>query len=323
MSGTVPVAPRRVGLALGSGSARGLAHFGVLRAIEEAGIAVDVIAGTSIGALIGAVHAAGRLDTLAATFRALDWPRMVAFFDVVLPKSGLIDGTRIAAMVREHIPSATIEALSRPYAAVATDLATGEEVVISSGDVIEAVRASISVPGIFTPVRRNGRILVDGGLVNPVPVAVARALGADVVIAVDLNHGIVVGKNLTAWRSPRVSGAAMRSPGWARSLQQGVRDVTNRLLARDLPAVARLARWSAAEPMPSIFEVLLASINIMETTITEARLTQDRPEILIRPPLGHIRFLDFDRAEEIIEIGYRSAVAHLAEVPAPHPPDPP
>jgi NTE family protein len=312
MSGIVPVAPRRIGLALGSGSARGLAHVGVLRALEEAGIAVEVIAGTSIGALIGAVHAAGRLDSLAATFRALDWPRMLSFFDVVLPKSGLIDGARIAAMVREHVPSATIEALSRPYAAVATDLATGEEVVIREGDVIEAVRASISVPGIFTPVRRDGRILVDGGLVNPVPVTAARALGADVVIAVDLNHGIVGGRSAKA-PPPRPVVAASRLPRWARTVRDGVQEITSRLAARDMPAAAQLARWSDLEPMPNIFEVLLASIDIMEITITEARLAQDRPELLIRPPLASIRFLDFDRAEEIIEIGYRSAVQELSK----------
>jgi NTE family protein len=313
MPNTLPTPPRSVGLALGSGSARGLAHIGVLRALEEAGITVDVIAGTSIGALIGAVAAAGRLDSLAATFRALDWPRMLSFFDVVLPKSGLIDGARIAAMVREHVPSATIEALSRPYAAVATDLATGEEVAIRQGDVIEAVRASISVPGIFTPVRRNGRILVDGGLVNPVPVTVARALGAELVIAVDLNHGIVAGRRPKSLR-PRPA-AAPRLPRWTKGVRDGVQEITKRLAARDVPAAGQLARWlEPAEPVPSIFEVLLASIAIMESRIGEVRLALDRPEILIRPPLGHIRLLDFDRAEEIIEIGYQSAIAEVSRI---------
>ncbi len=314
MAGTGAAAPRRVGLALGSGAARGLAHIGVLRALDEAGIAVEVIAGTSMGALIGAVHAAGTLDSLAATFRTLDWPRMVSFLDVVLPKSGLIDGARIAALVREHVRSGAIERLARPFAAVATDIVTGEEVVIRSGDVIEAVRASIAVPGIFTPVRRNGRILVDGGLVNPVPVAVARALGAGCVIAVDLNHGIL-GAGGAASSRERPSAAAARLPRWARSVREGVQELTTRLAARDLPAAAQLARWlESEEPLPSIFEVLLASINIMESRITDDRLALDRPDLLIRPPLRHIRFLDFDRAEEIIEIGYRSAVAAVAEI---------
>lgn len=301
-----------VGLALGSGSARGLAHVGVLRALEEAGIAVQAIAGTSIGALIGAVEASGRLDALAAALRALDWQRMAGFFDVVLPKSGLIDGARISALVREHVPSPSIEALPRPFAAVATDLATGEEVVLREGDVIEAVRASIAVPGILTPVRSDGRILVDGGLVNPVPVSVARLLGAEVVVAVDLNHGIVAGKNLKPLVERAVAEPA-RLPRWAADIRRGVQEAMARLRGGEVPAAAQVARWSApAEPMPNIFEVLLASINVMEARITETRLALDRPDLVIRPPLGHIRFLDFDRAEEIIAIGYRSAVEALA-----------
>ena len=300
-----------VGLALGSGSARGLAHIGVLRALDEAGIAVDVVAGTSIGALIGAVHAAGKIELLAETFRAFDWRRMASFFDVVLPTSGLLDGARISAMVRDHVPSEAIAELRLPFAAVATDIATGQEVVIREGDVIEAVRASISVPGILTPVRRDGRFLVDGGLVNPVPVSVARGLGARFVIAVDLNHGIVAGKNLKPLRQRKPRAEPPRLPPWAQNLSQSVQELTARLLPQD-GAAGQHARRPKAEPMPSIFEVLLASINIMESQITESRLALERPELLIRPPLGHIRFLDFDRAEEIIEIGYNSAVEQLS-----------
>jgi len=173
--GVVPGQSRKVGLALGSGSARGLAHIGVIRAIEAAGIEVDVIAGTSVGALIGAIQAAGQLEELETTFQSFDWKMTASFFDVVLPRSGL----------RQAKP---IEALPTPFACVATDIVNGEEIVIRSGDLIEAVRASVSVPGIFTPVRSNGRILVDGGLTNPVPISVVRAMGAGLVIAVDLNQ---------------------------------------------------------------------------------------------------------------------------------------
>lgn len=301
-----------VGLALGSGSARGLAHIGVLRALDEAGVTVDVVAGTSIGALIGAVHAAGKIDLLAETFRAFDWRRMASFFDVVLPTSGLLDGARISAMVRDHVPSEAIAELRLPFAAVATDIATGQEVVIREGDVIEAVRASISVPGILTPVRRDGRFLVDGGLVNPVPVSAARGLGARFVIAVDLNHGIVAGKNLKPLRQRKPRAEPPRLPPWAQNLSQSVQELTARLLPQDSAGKPPARRPAKAEPMPSIFEVLLASINIMESQITESRLALERPELLIRPPLGHIRFLDFDRAEEIIEIGYNSAVEQLS-----------
>jgi len=322
MPHAAPRAGKTIGLALGSGSARGLAHIGVLRALHEARIPVDVVAGTSIGALIGAVYAAGKLDSLAATFQSFDRRRVASFFDVVLPKSGLLDGARISELVRSHVPSETIAALPKPFAAVATDVASGEEVVISSGDVIDAVRASISVPGILTPVRWNGRILVDGGLVNPVPVTAARALGAEAVIAVDLNHGIVEGKNLKPILMREPSAAEPGAwPGWAQTLRQAIQDLAARLQAPDAPALAQAARPQACEePMPNIFEVLLASINIMESRITESRLTLDRPDLVIRPPLGHIRFLDFDRVEEIIEIGYRSAVESLATFTAGGPP---
>jgi NTE family protein len=312
-STTVPA--RKVGLALGSGSARGLAHIGVLRAIEEAGIGVDFIAGTSMGALIGAVYAAGKLDELEATFQSFDWKKTLSFFDVVLPKSGLLDGAKVSALVREHVQSELIEALPRPFASVATDIVSGEEVAIDRGDVIDAVRASISVPGVFTPMRSNGRILVDGGLTNPVPVSVARKMGADIVIAVDLNHEIVAGKNLKPLLAKEQQPARPTAFGrWVEGYRQAMLDVKARMLAREMPGAAQFARWaSTEEPLPSIFEVLLASINIMETRITESRLRLDRPDILIRPPLGHVRFLQFDRAEEIIEIGYRSASEQLAE----------
>ena len=184
----------KIGLALGSGSARGLAHIGVTRALKDAGIHVDYVAGTSIGAAIGAVYASGKLDSLQDAYLAMDWKKIAYFFDVVFPKSGIIDGKKVADFMRDYVHSENIEDLPLPFKAVATELNSGEEVVLETGDVIEAVRASISVPGMFTPVRRDGRVLVDGGLVNPVPVNVARAMGADIVIAVDINHGIVAGK---------------------------------------------------------------------------------------------------------------------------------
>jgi len=307
----------RIGLALGSGSARGLAHIGVIRALSEAGIAVDCIAGTSMGALIGTVHAAGKLDELENFFRDFDWKKTTAFFDVVLPRSGLIDGVKVSELVRNHVPAEAIESLPMAFAAVASDLLSGEEVALRDGDIIEAVRASISVPGIFTPVRRNGRILVDGGLVNPVPVTTARALGAEIVIAVDLNHGIVDGKNLKPLRPAMKNDAgtqeSLRRIAWMPWYTQTMQGLKQWLLAADKPGRVQLSRWLEREEyLPNIFEVLLASINIMETRIAQTRLEIDRPDILIQPPLGHIRFLEFGRAEEIIAIGYESAQRQLA-----------
>jgi len=306
-AGLTPPRRPRIGLALGSGSARGLAHIGVLRALKEAGITVDLVAGTSMGAVIGAVFASGKIDGLSARLRNLDWPGIVALLDPVFPRSGLIDGQRVTEFVRAHVPSAHIEGLLLPFAAVATDLMTGEEVVATAGDLTEAVRASIAVPGIFTPVRSNGRILVDGGLVNPVPVSVARAMGADLVIAVDLNHDIVTG---------RLSHPAAHANG------NGYGPIMARLLeslrAIDSPVLAQFEAWlhkPPLEPLPGIFDVLLASIYIMQARVTEADLRQTQPDLLIQPPLGAVRFMEFDRAEEIIDIGYRSAAEQLAHWP--------
>src|SRR3989338_6602890 len=230
-----------------------------------------------MGALIGAIHAAGKLDELEATFLTFDWKKTASFFVVVLPKSGLLDGARVSELVRAHIHADSIEALPKPFAAVATDIVSGEEVIIRSGDVIEAVRASLSVPGIFTPVRSNGRILVDGGITNPVPVSAARAMGADIVIAVALNHEIVAGKNLKPLRSTEKTCSTEDSPPgmfsrWVGDYRLSMKDIRQKLLAGDNAASAQFKKWISPEPLPNIFEVLLASINIMETRITQTRL---------------------------------------------------
>jgi len=291
----------KIGLALGSGSARGLAHLGVIRAIEDVGIEVDLVAGTSMGAFIGAIFASGNLDRLAAGFLDFDWKIIASMLDPVFPKSGLIDGQKIADFVRTHVHNASIEDLSIPFRAVATDIMNGEEVVIETGDLIEAIRASIAVPGIFTPVRNNGRILVDGGLVNPVPVSTVRAMGADLVIAVDLNHDIV---------------ASRLSP--PNSLENGklyanaVTRMLESLQSIENPILSQFSTWLHKDPLPGIFDVLLASIYIMQERITQASLQHDKPEILIQPPLGAVRFMEFDRVEEIIAIGYECAREQLA-----------
>ncbi|RZB34580.1 MAG: NTE family protein [Desulfobacteraceae bacterium Eth-SRB1] len=294
----------RVGLALGSGSARGWAHIGVIRALAEAGIRVDYVAGTSIGALVGAAYASGEIDTLKEVVLRLDWKQIVYFFDVVLPKSGLIDGKKVSVFIGNNVKKINIEDLPFPFCAVSTDLDTGDEVAIQDGDIIEAVRASISVPGIFTPVKKNGTILVDGGLVNPVPVSVARDMGADFVIAVDLNHDIV-GK-----RAPVSSPENMNSDKEPVKTLSGKNKVLNalnkRVRAIDIPTLTQVRQWVGMEdPVPNIFEVLMTSINIMETQITATNLKTDPPDILIQPNLGHLRFLEFNRAKEAIAEGYK------------------
>lgn len=308
---------RKIGLALGSGSARGLAHIGVIRALEEIDIKIDVIAGTSIGALVGSAQAAGRLDSLQKAYEGFDWRDVAGYLDVVFPKSGLIEGRKVADFVRGHVPFETIEELPLPFGTVATDMLTGEEVVFTGGDIIDAVRASISVPGIFTPFRLNGQVLIDGGVVNPVPVNLARQLGADLVIAVDLNHYVLPANNHAAHAdiTAKEEAAKGRLQQLAEQYYAQARRHLNESLDRsDNPVAIQLREWLSSEPLPSIFDVLLASINIFETHVTRIRLRIDPPDILIRPQLGEVHFLDFTRARDIIDAGYRATQEQLESI---------
>ena len=183
----VPDKRKKVGLALGGGYARGLAHIGVLEVLEREGIPIDMIAGTSIGALIGALYAKQKdASQLKEQAMLLDWMGTTALVDLAFPKSGLIGGKRITNLLRRFIGNSSFNDLDIPLACVATDIINGDEVVISEGSVLEAVRASFSIPVIFTVVKYQGRYLVDGGLVNPVPVSVVKKMGADFIIAVDV-----------------------------------------------------------------------------------------------------------------------------------------
>lgn len=308
-SGRNPKSLGKVGLALGSGSARGWSHIGVIRALTEAGVQVDCVSGTSIGALVGAVYAAGKLDVLEAWALQLEWKQILSFMDVVLPKSGLIDGRKIADFVRQHIQVENIEELPIPFGAVATDLRMGQEVVLREGDIIEAVRASISLPGIFTPVEKDHAFLIDGGLVNPLPVSAARDMGADFVIAVDLNSDIMPRKR------SRPSTAGIRrglGVGEDHPLALSLRE---KISALDLSVVMQIRTWLERDPSPDIFEVLLTSIRIMQTQITRSNLKSDPPDLLIQPNLGHINLMEFHRAEEAIAEGYRVAKRQLADWP--------
>lgn len=276
----------RVGLALGSGAARGWAHIGVIRALEQAGVRIEVVCGTSIGALVGAAYAAGELDRFEDWVRGLGIMDVVGFMDVRLG-SGLLKGERLMGFLREHFADRSLEELAMPFAAVATSLHTGREVWLRHGSTLHAVRASIALPGLFAPVLYEGSVLVDGGLVNPVPVSLARAMGADVVIAVDLNSD-TLGRHLRRDRQPEAPASEVGD--WLSKLQNN--------FAALIPA------RSTDEPrMPAIFDVLASSINIMQVRITRSRMAGDPPDLIVAPRLAHFGLLDFHRSKEAIEEG--------------------
>lgn len=288
----------RVGLALGSGSARGWAHIGVIEALCEAGIEPEIVCGTSIGALVGAAFVCGRLQALKERVQGFGWRDIARLLDVRLSGGGLVDGRRIVALLDELGIDTPIEECARPFAAVATDLETGREIWLREGPIDRAVRASISIPGIFSPVLIDGGWLVDGGLVNPVPVSTCRALGADVVIAVNLNDDIIMRFEGTSPRAVAAPAEAGASPEFLRRLLEQI----PRPLRREADAIAPQL-MGAGQAAPGYFEVLINSLNIMQNLITRSRLAGDPPHVLLAPRLRSIRLLEFNRAAEAVAAG--------------------
>ena len=277
----------RVGLALGGGSARGWAHIGVIRALEEAGIVPVVVAGCSIGAVVGASYAAGGLDRLESFARALTKRRVLGLLDPRLPRSGLIAGNRLRQRLAEDLGERRIEDLPIRFGCVATEFDSGREIHLTEGALVEAVRASYAIPGLFPPVASEGRLLMDGTLVNPVPVALARALGAEIVICVNLNGDI--------------GGPVVREV--ASTPRRGL---------------LRLVRGRAdKEPAPpGIARVMLDAFNITQDRISRARLERDPPDVAIGPDVRGFGLFDFHRAAEGIALGYRATRAALPSIRA-------
>lgn len=287
------VRPPRIGLVLGSGSARGWAHIGVIRELQRSGIKPSLVCGTSIGALVGAAYAAGELDRFEQWARGMRVADVLAFMDVSVG-GGLLKGQRLMEFLRQNFVDRPIERLPMPFGAVATALHTGAEVWLREGSTSDAVRASIALPGLLAPVRRDGAVLVDGGLVNPVPVSLAHAMGAEIVIAVDLGTDIL-GRHM---RTSAPEGAVGEVGEWLRKLQDN--------LGARLPV-----RPTAESRLPSLFEVVATSINIMQVRIARSRMAGDPADVVVAPRLAHIGLLDFQRAEEAIEEG-RQAVHRVA-----------
>lgn len=294
----------RIGLALGSGSARGWSHVGVIRVLEEAGITPDIVCGTSIGALVGAVYAAGQLDRLEHWIKTLTWQSILGLVDVKMD-GGLIEGGKLVDFFRSRYDDPGIDKLPMAYGCIATDLMSGHEVWLREGSVIDAVRASIALPGLFTPVERDGRLMVDGGLVNPVPVSLCRAMGADIVVAVDLNWNLVKSRHRAVDQTHKPATEPVRS---------ATRERLGALLAKFWPGSPP---HGSENKLPSILEVLSTSLNIMQIRITNSRLAGEPADVVIRPRLADIGLMDFHRGTQSIGEGERAAkhaLGHIQEL---------
>ncbi len=290
----------RIGLALGSGSARGWAHIGVIQALREEGIEPDIICGCSIGALVGGCYCSGRLDSLEQWVRGLGFWDVVKLFDVRMA-GGLIEGDSLMAAFEDKLQNTRIEQLDKTFACVATDLQSGREIWLQQGPLRQAVRASIALPGLFSPVKLDGRWLLDGGLTNPVPVSLCRAMGAEIIIAVNLNSDIV-GRHIKKHQRP------LESPNNKRDqalLDQLVGKLNGSLQETRLGAWAN-KKLRNREDGPGVFDVVASSINIMQDRITKSRMAGDPPDAILTPRLGKLGLLEFDRADEAIAEGQDS-----------------
>ncbi|MGH6682984.1 MAG: patatin-like phospholipase family protein [Pseudolabrys sp.] len=281
-----------IGLALGGGAARGFAHIGVIRTLAAHGIVPDVIVGTSIGAVVGGCYAAQQLDGLEEWARALTVRGVLSYLDISLSGAGLIRGGHLAAKLETGLTDRRIDDLPIRFAAIATEFNTGHEIWLTRGRLAEALRASYALPGIFPPVLIGGRWLVDGALVNPVPVSAARALGARVVIAVNLNsdlfgRGTIISDHGSDADDDAANGAS--KPNGLRGIFSGERSLRRQFLGR--------------RGRPGIPTVMVEAFNVMQDRITRARLAGDPPDVLISPRLGSVGWFDFHRAAEAITIG--------------------
>ncbi|NOR51603.1 MAG: patatin-like phospholipase RssA [Gammaproteobacteria bacterium] len=305
---TVPLKHKlKIGLALGSGSARGWAHIGVIQGLAEIGLEPDIVAGSSIGAFVGSAYASNQIDELEEWVSTLTRKEMLNYIDLTVIGGGFIQGEKLFELARKIVKYDTIESLPRRFGVVATDLETGREIWFQNGPLLDAVRASISLPGVFTPAKLNDRWLVDGGLSNPVPVSLCRAMGADVVIAVNLN-GDLVGKHIHnhARQTENVENDVNVSEDSllgrvSSQLKSSLYERKNILLSQFFGDTLN---------SPGLFDVIASSINIMQDRITRSRMAGDPPEIILSPRLSHLGLMEFDQAAAAIEEG-RSCVQQM------------
>ena len=290
----------KIGLALGSGSSRGWSHIGIIKELSNLGIKPGIVCGTSVGAMVGAAYVAGNIEKLESWARSVTKFDVARFLDINTSFTGFVNTERFHDFLNENIASDedVIEDLSKVYAAISTDLESGKEVWLQRGSVVQAVWSSMALPGLFPAIRHNNQWLVDGGLVNPVPVSVCRALGADIVIAVNLN-GDIVGK--------RFHKTVMKKNGIeavSEKISELVKEYTN------LP----LFEPDNIEQPPSLLDAIAASVNITQDRITRSRLAGEPPDMVLSPKLSDIGLLELYRADEAIEEGKKCVKRMIPEI---------
>jgi len=293
-----------IGLALGGGAARGFAHIGIVRTLIAHGIVPNVVVGTSIGAVVGGAYAAGHLDKLEEWARGLQPRSVLGYLDIRLNGSGLIGGDKLAAQLEAAMGQTLIEDLPLKFASVATEVRTGHEIWLTHGRMVDALRASYALPGIFSPVLAGDRWLVDGALVNPVPVSAARALGAEIVIAANLSSDIFTHSTTIYSHGASAAAKAAAEPAPAR-----------RGFGKFFSAERAVKReFFGGGGRPGISSIMVDAFNIMQDRITRARLAGDPPDLLISPRVGQIGWFDFHRADDLIAHGARAAQRAIVSI---------
>ena len=290
----------KIGIALGSGSARGWAHIGVIQELAKMGIIPEIVAGSSIGAIVGAAYASNQLDKLDSWVRSLTWKEIFNYIDISIVGGGFIQGEKLLELARTYIEEDSIESLPRQFGMVATELDTGREIWFQDGSILDALRASIALPGMFTPVKINDRWLVDGGLSNPVPVSLCRAMGADVVIAVNLN-GDIVGKHTRKRIKSNTNIDNKSNDNETTFLERVTSQLKNNLNEQKDILLSRL--FGDSLDSPGLFDVTASSINIMQDRLTRSRMAGDPPDIILSPRLSELGLMEFDQAAIAIEEG--------------------
>ena len=298
----------KIGIALGGGGAKGFAHIGALKAFRDEGIEFDIVTGTSIGALVGAVYAAGNLDQLAQRASEISLTDIPLLLSPAFSRSGFFTGKSALDYLQDLLQFETIDELPKPFAAVSVDILTGEPEIFTKGNLREAVRASISIPAVFTPVQFESRVLVDGGLVEPGPVEICRAIGADIVVAIDL-FGL---ENSTSavQAQPNAKPPRMWPAGLANALTY-LHSISNRLHVTDLLPAPKDATPKQRRKALSIIDIIEGTLAVTQRQLTQYRLAQHPPDLLIQPAVADVGMLDFHRGSPVIALGEQAAKAAI------------